>query len=267
MADEAPDPAAEFARLMSGAAAAAAPPADEARYGFTTDRETGEQRPKKAAGRPRKPPPGLEELKAAQPADAEAGKPPRQPDTAPDEKRKNKAADPAREPAPYTPGKIARGMNRIYRRAGKMLRPFDPALGNAFIECATTSADDDDLTVGDAYEELARVNPRVRAFLLKLISGGAWGQLAMAHAPIALVVLTKPWLLERIPFPKLAGAIASWAEPEAPAGDDEDQATENPLAGMTAGDLQQLAGLAQGLMANLGRQAGTAGRHRIAEAA
>jgi hypothetical protein len=53
--DEAPDPGQEFARLMSGSAAAAAPPVDpEAPYGWTTGRD-GVRRPKKTAGRPRKP--------------------------------------------------------------------------------------------------------------------------------------------------------------------------------------------------------------------
>jgi hypothetical protein len=63
--EETPDPGRDFARVMSGAAAAAAPPVDpEAPYGWTVDKD-GNRRPKKTAGRPRKSP-------AATPADGPA---------------------------------------------------------------------------------------------------------------------------------------------------------------------------------------------------
>src|SRR3974390_1016090 len=57
----------DFARLMSGAADAAAPEVDpEAPFGWTTDRETGERRPKRSPGRPRKSA-SAEELLAGEP--------------------------------------------------------------------------------------------------------------------------------------------------------------------------------------------------------
>src|ERR1700733_10552583 len=59
--DPSTNPADGFAALMSGAANQATP---EAPFGYTRDRETGEMRPKKTAGRPRQPP-SLDELKAS----------------------------------------------------------------------------------------------------------------------------------------------------------------------------------------------------------
>ena len=255
------DPAQDFAALMSGAAQAAAPAPGEAPYGWTTDRATGERRPKKVPGRPRARPPSVEELKAA--ADAAPDGPdealpgPAPGDRAPDEKgrhRRGEAASGAPEPddGRYVPGRIAKGMNRLYRRAGKIVKAFDPAVGEALIE-VTRKDDDDDLTVGDAWEELARVNPRIRRFLMRLITGGAWGQLAAAHAPIILAVLMKPRVLEHIPFSRLIEALADRDEPDQGATSPTPPgaaAAQGLFAGLQAADVEQIAGLAQNLAAN-----------------
>jgi hypothetical protein len=253
------DPAQDFAALMSGAAAAAAPPASDAPYGYTRDRDTGELRPKKVPGRPRARPPSVEELKAAQDGSPEEPSGPRNSppaeDRAPDEKGKHGRPGVVEDPVtPYVPGVIARGMNRLYKRAGKIVKAFDPAVGAALIE-VTRKDDDDDLTVGEAWEELAKTNPRIRRFLMRLITGGAYGQLLMAHAPVLLAIMMKPAVLRHIPFARLIEALAA---------DDEDQADEEPgsspgqglLNGLEAADLQQMAGFAQGLMANFGSRAG-----------
>lgn len=264
------DPGAAFAALMSGAAASAdaeaAAAAGEAPYGYTRDRKTGEVRPKKTPGRGGHTP-TLEELKGEQAPEGGQGAPEgaqqapgeRPADVAPDEKLARRRGSAARkaaeaaEPVPYQPGRIARGMNRLYRRTGKIIRAFDPVIGQALIE-ATKAEDDDDVTVGEAWEDLARANPRVRRFLLKLIAGGAYGQLVMAHMPILLAVAMKPAVLKLIPFSKL---IESMAEKD---DDDKDQADgaagpggiEDLFAGMTQADMSQMVNLAQGMLGGLG---------------
>lgn len=253
------DPGAEFAALMSNAATAATPAEDPAPYGFTRDRATGELRPKKVPGRPRARPPSVEELKAAAENPEAAPEAPPAEDRAPDEKRARgrapvAAAGGGDSETAYVPGRIAKGMNRLYRRAGKIVKAFDPAVGAALIE-VTRKDDDDDVTVGDAWEEIARTNPRIRRFLNRLIAGGAWGQLAAAHAPIVLAVLMKPAVLDRIPFSRLIEALIT--EDDVLDQDDDSQPGPGPGAGLTGADIAEMAGLIQGL----------AGRFRTAQAA
>ena len=253
------DPARDFAALMSGAAAAAAPGPQDAPYGYTRDRESGELRPKKVPGRPRARPPSVDELKAAResgPGPGETGPqdPPAE-DRAPDEKGRHRRPGSAQEAAgaaavAYVPGRIAKGMNRLYRRAGKIVKTFDPAVGEALIE-VTRAGDGEDLTVGDAWEELARTNPRIRRFLTRLISGGARGQLAAAHAPLLLAVLMKPAVLDRIPFGRLIEALADRDEGQAPAGPAGTAAPE-PFGGLQPADMQQILTLAQSFANGLG---------------
>ena len=66
-------------------------------------------------------------------------------------------------------------MNRLYARVGRIVRVMDPVIGQAIIETTSKEAESE-VTVGEAWEELARTNPRIRRVLLKLISGGAWGR-------------------------------------------------------------------------------------------
>lgn len=137
---------------------------------------------------------------------------------------------------PFRAGLIAKGMDRLYRRAGKLLRAWDRDLGQALIEC-TRAEDEDDLTVGQAWEEIARTNPRLRAFLMKMISGGAWSDLFMAHLPILLAILAKPAVQKHLPFARLAESVL--------ADDGEDEAGEMSMSaafgGITPEDMQQAA--------------------------
>lgn len=259
--DIAADPGRDFAQLMSSAAAAAAPAFDEAPHGWTTDRVTGERRPKKAAGRPRKSP-SLDELRAARAegqASADSADPAAPPaGDRPPSSRRRRARDttpdatPADQQVRYSPGMITKGVNRLYRRAGKIVRAMDRDIGTAIIEATknTAEGDEPDDSVGAAWEEVCRTNPRIRRFVLRVIAGGAWGQLVMAHAPILLAILLKDGIRERLPFPKLLEAML----------DDDDQAAEGqdtggPLAGMTQADLQQMMNLAQGLMGGMAAKA------------
>jgi hypothetical protein len=238
------DPGRDFAALMSSAAAAAAPEASEAPYGWTTDPKTGERRPKKTAGRPRKSP-SLDELKAAKAAQGAAAAAPPAPDRPPAAgKRKDAAAGdgkPPGDPVPqHRPGVITRGMNKRYRQLGKMLRPLDHDIGQALIEMARNDADPpedgqepEDNSVGACWDDVARVNPRVRRFCLAVIQGGAYGALVIAHAPLGLAVALKfvsanPGFVGKL--------IISLAEP-----DEDTPAGEGGLPfGMTAEDMQEM---------------------------
>jgi hypothetical protein len=249
------DPAAGFAAFMNKAREAADVPADPAPYGYKADGT-----PKKTAGRPRRSP-SVDELKTPEaedevpaegkggPETATAAGPP--PDRAPDERaravRKAKGSAAREAVPPYKAGLITSGVNRLYRRAGKIVRAMDSDIGTAILESArnTAEAGEPDDSVGAAWDELCKTNPRIRKFVMKCIAGGAWGQLVMAHAPIAMAILMKPAIFRLIPFSKL---IASMAEP------DEDTAPgEGGLpGGMTADDAGQMADLAQAQMAKMG---------------
>lgn len=211
----------------------------EAPYGWTTDPVTKERRPKKAPGRPRNQPD----------ADDLARQPPieRQEDRAP-ERPKGHKPSPVIAPADAPPmprgGVINKGVNKLYRRTGKLIRGMehgDPmGIGQAFIECARpdpeTPEDERELTVGEAWEQLAKNNPRIRAFLLKVIAGGDVGDLVMAHVPIGIAFGMKPWVQKLIPFGEV---VDSMTEPDA----DEPEGTAMP-AGLTrddVGDMQELA--------------------------
>jgi hypothetical protein len=246
-------PAAEFAALMTAAAEEAGPP-DEAPYGYTTDKD-GTRRPKKTPGRPRRSPSADElrqaaaERDAAAAADGGQAAPPA--DRAPDDRRRRGGRRPesreAEPPPAYRPGVITRGVNKLYRKAGKIVRAMDADIGEAIIQAArnTSEEDGEDDSVGAAWDELAKANPRVRKFLMRCLAGGAWGQLLMAHAPIAMAIIMKPAIMRLIPFARL---IESLAEP-----DDDTMPGEGGLpGGMTAADAAQVRDLAMGQMARMG---------------
>lgn len=143
--------------------------------------------------------------------------------------RARRSADRPEQPVPpFKAGPIAKGMNRLYAKAGKIIRTVHPALGEAWLAC-TRKESDDDTTVGEAWEELARHDPVWRARLLKLCTGGAWGQVFWAHAPILLALLMLEPIRKRMPFPDLVDAVLSDdqgapADPYIPSGADLQQA-------------------------------------------
>jgi hypothetical protein len=201
---------------------------DFAPYGWTKDRETGELRAKKRPGRP-KVPPGPEELAAAPPPEREPDRPPATP-------KRPAAHAPATVPSLPMPrgGVIAAGVDKLYRRAGKILRAFDHDIGQALIECTRADLlEEGELTVGQAWEQVAKTNPRIRAFLMRAIAGGAWGDLIMAHAPIGIAIVMKPAVQRLIPFGRI---IDSVAEPD----DDTPEGEGGLPGGMTAADFEEL---------------------------
>jgi hypothetical protein len=244
------DPLAGFAALMGAAGQDAKPvsDADEAPYGWTRDESTGEMRPKKSPGRPRKSP-SLDDLKVRKEADAaaEAEAPAvDRPPAAPKGRRRSRAgkgAGPDR-PAPPVPqhlrseGAIAKGVNQLYRKAGKLVRVMDQDVGQALIDI-TRAEDPEDVTVGDAWEQLARTNPRVKAFLMRALAGGAWSGLVAVHAPVLMALLMKDAIRKRIPFARLAMAMVDDSDGE-PA-----PAEGTPMGGLRPEDMAAMMAMAQ----------------------
>lgn len=233
-----------FAALMSGAAGQAAPAEDPAPWGYTRDEKTGEMRPKKSPGRPRKSP-SLEDLKAqreaADPAPGGAPEPGDRPPAAvkgrAGRRREKGRADRPPPPVPQhlrMEGSLAKGINRLYRRAGKILQAMGAGPeGLALVEI-TRADEPDDVTVGDAWEALCRSNPRIRAFWVRVLSGSAAGQVMMAHLPVLLAFMTRPGVARRIPFWGLAAAVADDGE-----GQEQGQEQAPAMAGMFAGLSEQ----------------------------
>jgi hypothetical protein len=278
LVDESKDAAAGFAALMNKAAGEAKGEAGEAPYGYTTDAD-GNRRPKKLPGRPRRQQPTIEELKAEKDAKADsdpAHRGPGEGDRAPAARRRG-GRKPAAVPDPDKPkppvvqfreGVIAKGINKLYRKGGKLVRVMDRDIGQALIDITRKDTlddgtpDPDDITVGEAWEEVARTNPRIRAFLMKLIAGGAWGQLFMCHAPILLAILMKDAIRKHIPFMKLLEAfLAEDTE------DGEAPADGTAMEGLQMPDMAQMMQMAQQFaeQAMNGGQRGTGGTPRPPE--
>jgi hypothetical protein len=219
----------------------------EAPYGWMTDQQTGERRPRKRAGRRPKgatPPAGktpaladLKDLGGLHTADEDVA-----PGASKGKGRKVRAPRAAAPLPPFREGVIAKGMNKLYKRAGRLLRIWDPAIGSAVI-ASTMQVDDDDVTVGEAWENLAKTNPRIRALLLTFMKGGAYTDLFTAHLPILLAIMMRDGIREKIKFLPIAEAFLM-----------DDDETEEPsdlsrmMGGINPQDMAQMMQMAQGLM-------------------
>jgi hypothetical protein len=201
---------------------------EDAPYGWRRD-DDGNLVPRKKPGRPRKQATPEEMPPDAEPVSRAADRPP-----ARTEARKHPKTS-GDVPMPRG-GVIAAGVNKLYRRGGKIIRAMDPDIGNAVIAC-TRKDEDDELTVGEAWEALAKTNPRIRAFILRAISGGAWGDLVMAHAPIGLALFMKPQVQRLLRLERL---VESMAEPD----EDTPEGEGGLPGGMTMEDFGQMRDMA-----------------------
>lgn len=73
-------------------------------------------------------------------------------------------------------GGIAAPMAALYAKIGEFVATFDPGCGNALIAGAHDC--------GKAWENVAKNNPKVRAFLIWIMSANANSELLVAHLPI-----------------------------------------------------------------------------------
>lgn len=85
-----------------------------------------------------------------------------------------------RKPAPPMPRNLGKQVADLYGVLGVALMPFDQHCATAIMESAETC--------GQAWEELAKVNPAVRRVLTSLVTTSAWSGVIMANAPIILAV-------------------------------------------------------------------------------
>ena len=152
---------------------------------------------------------------------------------------------------PFRAGVIAKGVNKLYRRAGRIARMMDYDIGTAVIACTVADPDDDDVTtVGEAWEEVARGNPRIRGFLLRIIQGGQWGTLFTAHLPIFMAIAMKDGIRRRIPLLQLADALLV-DEPADEGGAPGPSDLSQMMGGINPGDMAQMVAMAQGLMGQM----------------
>jgi hypothetical protein len=236
------------------APATPAEPTDEpgpgAPFGYKRDEKTGEIRAR-LHPRPASPPPGRRPHRRVNPlpeqppearADLVVPELPTGPQPDKDVPPARPAARPEQpgggsKPAPRMPraGVITKGVNKLYRRAGKIFRAWDRSIGEAFILCSQNTSEDpaEDDSVGAAWEELCKTNPRVRRVVLAMIAGGTAGALLEAHLPIAMAIFTKDAIARRIPFGRI---LQSLAEPD----EDEEQGNAMP-GGMNMDDVMQAA--------------------------
>lgn len=170
------------------------------------DREPGAERPRRRAGRRR------------------AGRPDAKPVDVP----------------PFRAGPIAKGMNRLYAKAGRLIKALGYSAFGEVIISITRKESDDDETVGEAWEALAQVSPAWRARLLKLVTGGAAGRVLMAHLPIVLALLMLDPVKRRMPFGGLVDAVF---------GDDEPAA--GPPTDVPGADWEQMMAMATQMMGPL----------------
>lgn len=217
------------------------------------DPKTGEKRPKKRPGKARNQPATPEAPERTAPA--VAPEPPVEAESIPVEvaerapiergedrapevgRRRGKRGSAAlvvvpREPKEEKPvpafraGPIAKGMNKFYRKVGKILRVANPALGQAMIDMTKKEdpEDEDELTVGEAWEELAKTHPKIRRWLMNVVGGGAWFSLIMCHGPLVAAILMLDPIQRRFPLGRLLIALMSDDDEEDEEYDDEDGA-------------------------------------------
>lgn len=81
----------------------------------------------------------------------------------------------------YRAGALVKPLTGFYETIGGFILLVDQECGQAIIECANAAA--------VSLDELARVNPKVRKVLMKLMGSSAVTKVTIAHFPIILAVL------------------------------------------------------------------------------
>lgn len=101
----------------------------------------------------------------------------------------------SKEPKIPAKGTLQRRLHDMFTNMGAGLMFVDPICGKII----TTQAGD----LAEAFENLARENPRIKKWLEVTLEGGAWGGVAMACFPILVTVAAHHGRLN----PEIAAAI------------------------------------------------------------
>jgi hypothetical protein len=102
-------------------------------------------------------------------------------DKPPGRPRKEAPTKPTVAPVTYTNGMFRAQITALYEQAGGLLQYVAYPLGTAVVQQAGDC--------GAAWDELAKANPKVRAWLHGMTKTGAWGKLFAAHIPIFMTSL------------------------------------------------------------------------------
>lgn len=114
----------------------------------------------------------------------------------------------------YRPGILVKPLRDLYVLIGTGVLPFNQPLGTAFIQNAEACA--------KSLDNAARQDKRIRAALMLLIQGSVWGEVAIAHAPIAMTAMVTM-------FPNVARQMAPLTVQPAGTGQDNSE-TVNPVS-------------------------------------
>jgi len=111
----------------------------------------------------------------------------RRPKTAPSGAEGPRPKAPDRAPTKPRQAALKPRLEAAYVTAGTLVCFVNAGDGQAIIASAGACA--------EALDELAKQDPRVRAALDKMLTGGAWSKVLAAHLPIALALVTNHGLL------------------------------------------------------------------------
>jgi hypothetical protein len=78
---------------------------------------------------------------------------------------------------------LVKPLTDLYVAIGAAVYPFDQTIGTTFIENAKACA--------ESLDAAARVDKKLRAFLMSLVGASVWGPVIIAHAPIATAITMK----------------------------------------------------------------------------
>lgn len=114
----------------------------------------------------------------------------------------------------YRPGILVKPLRDLYVLVGTGVLPFNQPLGTAFIQNAEACA--------KSLDNAAKTDKRIRNALMLLIQGSVWGEIAVAHAPIAMTAMVTL-------FPGVARQMTPLIPQPAGTGQDESE-TVNPVS-------------------------------------
>lgn len=80
----------------------------------------------------------------------------------------------------YHAGMLVKPLTDLYVVIGTAVYPFNPRIGTTFVENAKACA--------ESLDQAARVDKKLRQFLMSLVGASVWGPVIVAHAPIAMAI-------------------------------------------------------------------------------